>query len=82
MNETGYLIIDLEATCCDAGTIRREETEIIEIGAVVARGRSLEVVDEFSMFASSAKRVVGGVSDGDPCASNESPSASVVAPQV
>ena len=29
-----YLVIDLEATCCDRGTIEREESEIIEIGAV------------------------------------------------
>ena len=50
MSEAGYLVIDLEATCCDAGTIPREETEMIEIGAVVARGGSLEIVDEFSTF--------------------------------
>jgi inhibitor of KinA sporulation pathway (predicted exonuclease) len=50
MNEHGYLIIDLEATCCDAGTIPRAETEMIEIGAVVADGRMLEIVDEFVTF--------------------------------
>lgn len=31
------LVVDLEATCCDQGTIPVTEMEIIEIGAVVAR---------------------------------------------
>ena len=30
-----YLVIDLEATCSDDGSLRREEMEIIEIGAVM-----------------------------------------------
>ena len=45
-----YLIIDLEATCCDAGTIPREETEIIEIGAVMVDGSTLKILDEFVSF--------------------------------
>lgn len=45
-----YLVIDLEATCCDQGTIRREETEIIEIGAVIADARTLASLDDFTTF--------------------------------
>ena len=32
-----YLIVDLEATCCDRQSIPRREMEIIEIGAVAVR---------------------------------------------
>ena len=45
-----YLVIDLEATCCDQETIPREETEIIEIGAVMVDGATLKPVDEFATF--------------------------------
>ena len=45
-----YLVIDLEATCCDQGTIRLGETETIEIGSVMADAGSLNPVDEFSIF--------------------------------
>lgn len=45
-----YLVIDLEATCCDRGTIEREESEIIEIGAVMVDAGTLAIVDEFSTF--------------------------------
>ncbi|WP_293128313.1 hypothetical protein [Microcoleus sp. bin38.metabat.b11b12b14.051] len=30
-----YLVLDLEATCCDKGSIARNHMEIIEIGAVM-----------------------------------------------
>lgn len=45
-----YLVIDLEATCCDAGTIPREQTEMIEIGAVVADARTFARLDDFTTF--------------------------------
>jgi inhibitor of KinA sporulation pathway (predicted exonuclease) len=45
-----YLVIDLEATCDDGGLIPREETEIIEIGAVLADASTLQPVDEFQTF--------------------------------
>ncbi|MFO7904156.1 MAG: exonuclease domain-containing protein [Planctomycetota bacterium] len=45
-----YLVIDLEATCCDSETVPQGETEIIEIGAVMADARSLQPVDEFGAF--------------------------------
>lgn len=44
------LIIDLEATCCDRGTVPRDEMEIIEIGAVLLNGKTLETVSEFGTF--------------------------------
>ena len=45
-----YLIIDLEATCCNKGSIKREEMEIIEIGAVMVNATSLKIVDEYEIF--------------------------------
>lgn len=45
-----YLVLDLEATCCDQGTIPRDETEIIEIGAVMVGAATLKPVDEFATF--------------------------------
>lgn len=45
-----YVVIDLEATCCDDGSIRRRDTEIIEIGAVLVDATTLEPVDEFQRF--------------------------------
>lgn len=50
MQHDNYLVIDLEATCCDSGTIPQGEMEMIEIGAVVADARSLQPVDEFGAF--------------------------------
>jgi inhibitor of KinA sporulation pathway (predicted exonuclease) len=45
-----HLVLDLEATCCDRETIKRHETEIIEIGAVMVEARNLTVIDEFQTF--------------------------------
>lgn len=46
-----YLVVDLEATCSeDRVVVLRHEMEIIEIGAVMVRGESLEPVDEFQSF--------------------------------
>ncbi len=52
-----YLVIDLEATCCDVNnlpkpqiTIPKYETETIEIGAVMADARTFEPVAQFSTF--------------------------------
>ena len=45
-----YLVIDFEATCCDRGSVPREQMEIIEIGAVMVDGRRLEAVAEFQSF--------------------------------
>jgi inhibitor of KinA sporulation pathway (predicted exonuclease) len=45
-----YVIIDLEATCSDDNSLPREQTEIIEIGAVLADATGLEPVREFQTF--------------------------------
>lgn len=52
MSETNhhYLVVDLEATCDDHHAIPREETEIIEIGALLLDGATLTPLDEFSSF--------------------------------
>src|SRR5512145_1452543 len=47
---THYLVIDLEATCSEDGSIPREETEIIEIGAVLVAAESSSIVREFQTF--------------------------------
>lgn len=44
-----YLVIDFEATCCNLGTVPRQEMEIIEFGAVMTDG-DFRVVDEFQSF--------------------------------
>lgn len=45
-----YLIVDLEATCSDDGTVPRHEMEIIEIGALMQSPRTFEVESEFQTF--------------------------------
>lgn len=45
-----YLIVDVEATCCNDGSIKRKDMEIIEIGAVLLREGTLEIVAEFQTF--------------------------------
>lgn len=45
-----YLVIDLEATCDNGGLVPRHEMEIIEIGAVLVDGATLQPVDEFQTF--------------------------------
>lgn len=49
-NPDYWLVIDLEATCCDDERFPRREMEIIEIGAVMADARSYRAVDEFQTF--------------------------------
>jgi len=50
MQAEHYLVIDFEATCCDRGTVPREQMEIIEIGAVMVQAASLQVIGEFQSF--------------------------------
>jgi inhibitor of KinA sporulation pathway (predicted exonuclease) len=45
-----YLVIDFEATCCDQGSVPREQMEIIEFGVAMADARTLQVVAEFQSF--------------------------------
>ncbi|WP_016951228.1 3'-5' exonuclease [Anabaena sp. PCC 7108] len=45
-----FLIIDLEATCCNQKSIPRHEMEIIEIGAVMLNRKTWEIDSEFQQF--------------------------------
>lgn len=45
-----YLIVDLEATCCDQQSFPRDEMETIEIGAVILDSHTLDIVDEYNAF--------------------------------
>lgn len=45
-----YLIVDLEATCSEDGTLPAHEMEIIEIGAVILNARIFQVESEFQSF--------------------------------
>ena len=45
-----YLIVDLEATCCDKNTVPRNAIETIEIGAVMVDANTLQIIDEFNTF--------------------------------
>ena len=45
-----YLVVDLEATTSDDGSLPPEQMETIEIGAVIVSAATLEVVDEFQSF--------------------------------
>jgi inhibitor of KinA sporulation pathway (predicted exonuclease) len=47
---TFYLVIDLEATCSDDGSVPREEMEIIEIGCVLVDASTFEPVREMQSF--------------------------------
>lgn len=44
------LVIDFEATCCNQNSFPRDESEIIEIGAVIADKLSGEIISEFQKF--------------------------------
>ena len=49
-NYNYYLIVDLEATCCNRNTIKRYEMETIEIGAVLLDSDTLLIADEYQTF--------------------------------
>ena len=44
-----YLVVDLEATCCDRKSSPSSKREIIEIGAVMV-DRDLNAISEFQTF--------------------------------
>lgn len=44
------LVVDLEATCCDTGTIGKQENEIIEIGAIIVNRVSRKKLCSFNEF--------------------------------
>lgn len=43
-------IIDFEATCCDQGSVPRDEMEIIEIGGVAVEAATGRILSEFGCF--------------------------------
>lgn len=45
-----YLVVDLEATCSDNGTITRQDAETIEIGAAIVNITKRRIVGEFCEF--------------------------------
>ncbi|MBW4621501.1 MAG: exonuclease domain-containing protein [Cyanosarcina radialis HA8281-LM2] len=45
-----FLVLDLEATCCDRQTIPTTQMEIIEIGAVMLKAEHLTTISEFQTF--------------------------------
>lgn len=45
-----YLVIDVEATCDEDHRIPREQTEIIEVGAVLCDGATLAPIAQFQTF--------------------------------
>lgn len=53
-----YLVLDLEATCCDQQSIKRRQMEIIEIGAVMVEPEQLTVIDEFQTFVKPVRHAV------------------------
>ena len=50
IHEPFLLVIDLEATCDDRGTVPKHEMEIIEIGAVLVDVATLAPVADFQTF--------------------------------
>jgi len=52
-----YLVVDFEATCSDDDSISREEMEVIEVGAVMVDGQSLEPLSEFQSFVRPVRHV-------------------------
>ncbi|WP_152454690.1 3'-5' exonuclease [Microbulbifer sp. THAF38] len=53
-SQVSILIVDLECTCNDAPAIAREEMEIIELGAIIAKlsGDSFLILDERQFYVS------------------------------
>jgi len=45
-----FLVIDLEATCCDDNSFPRTDMEIVEIGAVMVCPTTHQPLDEFQTF--------------------------------
>lgn len=81
---TDYLlVIDLEATCCNDRQFPREEMEIIEIGAVIADGKTFRPIDEFQVFVRPVRhpvltefcRELTGIEQSDVASAGEFPEA-------
>lgn len=53
-----YVVIDLEATTSDDGSLPRDEMETIEIGAVLVQGETLAPVKEFQCMVKPVRHPV------------------------
>jgi inhibitor of KinA sporulation pathway (predicted exonuclease) len=62
-----YLVVDLEATTSDDGSLPPEQMETIEIGAVLVDAKTLDVVGAWIALGSlgSCSLDVRGVADGE-----------------
>ena len=47
---THALVVDLEATCCNRGTLTKDDIEIIEIGAFLIDLKSLQICAELHQY--------------------------------
>jgi inhibitor of KinA sporulation pathway (predicted exonuclease) len=45
-----YVIVDVEATCCNQNFFPRDEMEIIEIGSVAINSETFDLDDEYDCF--------------------------------
>ncbi|MGV2873208.1 exonuclease domain-containing protein [Colwellia sp. E150_009] len=52
---SNLLIVDIETTCTEDGSIASNELEIIEIGALLVCTKQLQVVDEFQFLIKSVQ---------------------------
>lgn len=53
-----FLVVDLEATCCDRQSIPRQQMEIIEIGAVMVEAKSFNIISEFQTFIKPVRHTI------------------------
>ena len=49
------LVVDLEATCCNRGTLTKNDIEIIEIGAFLVEIKSLQICFHFHQYVRPVK---------------------------
>jgi inhibitor of KinA sporulation pathway (predicted exonuclease) len=45
-----YLVVDIEATCCNKGTVTKDDVETIEIGAVLIDGHEFFQTSSYDSF--------------------------------
>lgn len=45
-----YMVVDLEATCSNDGSLPKSEMETIEIGAVMVEARTHQIIEEYETF--------------------------------
>jgi len=78
-----YLVVDLEGTCCNDGSVPDDERETIEIAAVAVDAGSMRKIGEFDVFVKPVRHPVltefccdlTGIQQSDVDGSDEFPSA-------